>query len=269
VTRQGPPGSQALLQARHTPGADVRMAFTDRSIGNVSASVGGGDVAAARHRAARLVGAGLDDVVFMEQVHGARVAVVGRADRGAGAGRHADALRGADALATLDAGTVLAVLVADCVPVLLAGPERGVAAVHAGREGLVAGVVGAAVTTLSDLAGVSGAELVAVIGPAVGPCCYELPAGLAAAVEAAVPGTAARTKAGTTSIDLVAGVTRQLAAEGVVRIAREGGCTRCDPDRWFSHRAAAAGRAAAGRQAGLIVRGPSSLPDAAPAPAYT
>ncbi len=122
----------------------VRLAFTGRDAaaagGNVSLVIGGGDVRRNRAAATGLVGASPSETVFMAQVHGGEVAVVGAADRGRGADDHALAVPGVDALVTREPGVALAVLAADCVPVLLVDPGRGVGAVHAGRRGVVAGV---------------------------------------------------------------------------------------------------------------------------------
>ena len=128
-------------------------------------------------------------------------------------------------------------LVADCVPVVAAShPGRAVGAVHAGRGGVVAGVVPAALARPgADDAG----DVVALIGPAIGGCCYEVPADMAGSGRrqhrARGPAT---TTWGTPSLDLPAAVTAQLHAAGVARVERLGGCTRCHGDRWFSHRAA-------------------------------
>jgi polyphenol oxidase len=99
-----------------------------------------------RRRAAAALGARLDDVVVAEQVHGAVAAVVGAADRGRGARPDAAAVPGADALVTADPGTTLAVLAADCVPVVLYDPVAHVlACAHAGWRGTVAAAAAAAV----------------------------------------------------------------------------------------------------------------------------
>lgn len=231
----------------------VGLAFSDRANGNVSLSLGGGDVAAARARLVGTVGLAPRDAVFMEQVHGAGVATVGRGDRGRGAVRRDSAVTGVDALVTRDTDVALVVLVADCVPVLLADPGRAVAAVHAGRRGIVGGVVRAAVEALGD----DPRRLVAVLGPAIGVCCYEVPADLAEAVTASVPAAAGQTRWGSPSLDLPAAVTAQLTAAGVGAVRRSGSCTRCASDRWFSHRGDAP--ALRGRQAGVVCR--RAMPD--------
>lgn len=173
---------------------------------------------------------------LMVQVHGADVGVV---DAATPPGAE---LRGVDALVTGEPDRVLAVAAADCVPVLLAA-ERGVAAVHAGRRGVAAGVVGAA------LAALPGPAVRAAVGPAIGGCCYEVPAAMQADVLAHVhPAAASTTTWGTPSLDLPAAVVADLVAAGVDTV-RVGGCTRCEPG-WFSHRA----DPGAGRHLGLVVR---------------
>lgn len=229
----------------------VRLAFSDRSLGNVSLAVGGGDVATARTRLLAQVGLSSADAVFMQQAHGAGVAVVGRAERGRGLTHDQEPIPGVDALVTHDVDVALVVLVADCVPLLLVDPGRAVAAVHAGRRGIAAGVVGACVTVLGDDPG----RVVAVLGPAIGGCCYEVPAELADAVADTVPASRARTRWGSPALDLPAAVAEQLAVAGVGAVRQTGSCTRCHRDRWFSHRGDAP--AARGRQAGVVCRRPT------------
>jgi YfiH family protein len=139
-----------------------------------------------RRRAAAAVGTTLDDLVLAHQVHGARVVVVGDAERGRGARRAADAVADADGLVTADAGPVLVVLVADCVPMVLCDPEAGVlAAVHAGWRGTVAGVGPAAVAVMTGL-GAEPGRIWAWLGPAVAPGRYPVGADVARAVRRAL-----------------------------------------------------------------------------------
>ena len=117
------------------------------------------DVLVNRRRVAAALGADLGDFVFCNQVHGRRVAVVSAADRGRGALRLGDAVAVTDALVTTDPGTVLAILVADCVPIILVDPQAGVlACVHAGWRGTVAGVTGAALHAMQGLGARPGAD---------------------------------------------------------------------------------------------------------------
>jgi hypothetical protein len=230
-------------------GADrsIRFAFSTASDGNVSLAVGAPDPAA-RPRLADAIGAAPDDLVFMQQVHGSGVAVVDAGDRGRGLHGHDDGVPSVDALVTTDEGVALVVQVADCVPVLLADPGHAVGAVHAGRGGVTSGVVRAAVTAMAPA---DPARVEAVVGPAIGGCCYEVEQQLADDLALLVPEAVAKTSWGTPSLDLPVAVTAQLAAVGVGTVRRLGGCTRCTSSRWYSHRR----EPGAGRQAGVVVRG--------------
>jgi len=152
---------------------------------NLSLSVGDdpGCVRENRRRLATAFGADLGDFVFARQVHGAGVRVVADADRGSGAfsldaavgsaGRAGDA-GGADALVTSSPGVVLAILTADCVPIVLHDPVAGVlACVHAGWRGTVAGVTAAALAAMQRL-GACPADVTAGIGPAIGADRYQV-----------------------------------------------------------------------------------------------
>ena len=169
---------------------------------------------------------------FARQVHGAHVHVCGAGEEGAGPVE-------ADALIGTRRGVAVGVLVADCVPVLLADPAAGViGAVHAGRRGLVAGVVGEAVRAMVA----HGAQrLSAVLGPSICGACYEVPAAMQREVADVVPGTASTTTAGTPGLDLRAGVRWQLDRAGVADVTVVEACTFED-DAWFSHRGAGPGR---------------------------
>jgi YfiH family protein len=228
----------------------ARALFGGRGLGNASLVVGagGGD---GRRRALGRAGLRPSDAVFMEQVHGGGVARVGRADRGRGERDHRTAVPGVDALVTTDTDVALVVLTADCVPVLLVAPG-GVGAVHAGRRGVQAGVVAAAVAALAA-AGPPPSSMTALVGPAIGACCYEVPAGLAEEVVAEVPAARATTRWGAPALDLPAAVAGQLEQAGVGRVEDWWACTRCHAQRWFSHRATAAG-VGSGRNTGVVCR---------------
>jgi purine-nucleoside/S-methyl-5'-thioadenosine phosphorylase / adenosine deaminase len=143
---------------------------------NLSLSVGDdpASVLENRRRLAAALGASPGDFVFARQVHGAGVRVVGQADRGHGAFSLDDAIGDADALVTRSSGLVLAILAADCVPVVLHDPVAGVlACVHAGWRGTAAGVPAAAVAAMRDL-GSRPADVIAGIGPAIAPARYQV-----------------------------------------------------------------------------------------------
>ncbi|GIG23154.1 laccase domain protein [Cellulomonas chitinilytica] len=177
-------------------------------------------------------------VAYGRQVHGGTVAVVGS--------RPADPPE-ADALVSASPDLAVAVVVADCVPVLLADPVAGVvAAVHAGRRGLVAGVLQAALGAMVGQ-GASTERVRAAVGPAIAGASYEVPAELRAEVARVVPATWSTTSWGTPSLDLPAGVRAVLEQEGVASVSVSTRDTFTD-DRLFSFRRAAV----TGRFAGVV-----------------
>ncbi|CAN5316928.1 peptidoglycan editing factor PgeF [soil metagenome] len=178
--------------------------------------------------------AGLDrgELVFAQQVHGAGVAVV---DRASSRGRNGG-VAGVDALVTTTPGLGLVVLAADCLPVLLADPAAGVVAVaHAGRQGLVAGVLQATLTAMAGL-GATVVGTTAVIGPAACGRCYEVPPEMATEVDAAVPGSRSTTRSGTASVDLTRGAVAVLTGAGLSEVRTAGGCTLEQPELLYSYR---------------------------------
>jgi purine-nucleoside/S-methyl-5'-thioadenosine phosphorylase / adenosine deaminase len=132
------------------------------------------DVLENRRRAADAVGADPVDLVFCNQAHGREVRIVTAVDRGRGAWSLDDAIGNADALVTTDPGTVLVVMVADCVPIVLYDPAMHVlACVHAGWRGTVARVVDAALEAMATL-GARPENIIAGLGPAISPDSYQV-----------------------------------------------------------------------------------------------
>ncbi|MFE9706356.1 peptidoglycan editing factor PgeF [Streptomyces sp. NPDC005930] len=226
----------------------AHFGFTDRWGGvsavpyeelNLGGAVGDdpGAVTANRELAAKSLGVDPARVVWMNQVHGADVAVVDEpwGDR---------PVPRVDAVVTAERGLALAVLTADCVPVLLADPVAGVAAAaHAGRPGLVAGVVPAAVRAMTGL-GAEPARIVARTGPAVCGRCYEVPEEMRAEVAAIEPAGYAETSWGTPAVDVSAGVHAQLQRLGVRDRAQSPVCTRESEDHFSYRRDRTTGRLA-------------------------
>ncbi|MEV7548838.1 peptidoglycan editing factor PgeF [Amycolatopsis sp. NPDC089917] len=195
-----------------------------------------GDVYANRKRLATELGLTEDRLAWMEQVHGRTATVVD--------GSETSAAEATDALVTAQAGLALVVLVADCVPLMLADAEAGVvAAVHAGRVGARVGVVPAAVEAMRSL-GAEPARTEALLGPAICGDCYEVPADMAADVEKHVPGSACKTRKGTPGLDLRAGLWRQLADLGVGKIGVDPRCTNEDKTLFSFRRDGTTGRIA-------------------------
>lgn len=235
-----------------TPSPDagaVELAFTGRSAGRGSGPYAGlnlgghvgddpADVEANREVLAREVGVTRERLLFLDQVHGCDVVEVHGPWQGD--------VPTADAFVTSAEDLALAILVADCVPVLLHDDDgRAVGAVHAGRPGMVAGIVPRAVRAMRDL---GAQDIRATVGPSVCGRCYEVPQDMAMEAARTSPSAAARSWTGTTAIDVAAGVVEQLAAEGVP-VRWVPGCTRETADLYSYRRD---GRT--GRFAGVVAR---------------
>jgi YfiH family protein len=249
---QRPPEAQGAsppVEPIELPGGG-RALFTDRSHGNLSSV--GGDLAEGglRARARLRERYGMAVLLRGYQVHGR---VVGRvyAD---GARRHTPGARDdlldarewsdgaaqpsfeADGHATAAPGVAAMALTADCLPVVL-GAKGAVAALHAGWRGLASGVLAEGVLALREVGGVG--EVVAIVGPCAGRCCYEV----GEEVHAALGHAHSRGRL----IDLRAIARERLLAAGVAEVRDVAACTICD-ERFFSHRREGA---RAGRQAGI------------------
>jgi YfiH family protein len=219
------------------------------------------------------MGVPAQSVVRMRQVHGTRVVTV---RRGAGSPPGAPDSAEGDIAVSDDPGVVLCVKVADCVPILLADRRRGaVAAVHAGWRGTAAGAAQVAVGAMTEAFGTAPADIVAAIGPSIGPCCYRVGQDVRAAFEAAgtwdgslgawfrpapaieprhgVPGTDPAASGGGPGVflDTWLASADQLRAAGVpdsqIRVSRL--CTSCHREIFHSYRVDGA---AAGRMVGVI-----------------
>lgn len=227
-------GGYRVWRARR---ADVEVRFTGR---------GGLGPEAERAEVLRRIEPGAPPVAWARQIHSARVLPAQSGACGEG-----------DALFAESSDLALSIITADCVPVVLAGPD-GLAAVHAGWRGIAGGIVPA---TLEAAGGGSGWS--AWIGPAIGPCCYEVGEEVAEQVaavsgpEVVVPGPA-----GKPHLDLVAAVRRQLSAAGVEEIYSVPDCTRCDSERLYSYRREGKG---AGRNMAFIWRCSEGAAVSAPA----
>jgi YfiH family protein len=234
-----------LLFAANLRAAGIPHAFTTRQGGQstgpfASLNLGRGvddDPAAVRaNRQAVLQALALDPLRHVEadQVHGTVVAVVGAAD----AGR---SIAGADGLASIEPGTVLAMHAADCVTLLLADPRNGsVGAVHAGWRGTAAGIAVEAVRVLAERFGAHPDDLLAALGPSIGPCHYEVDEPVLERMRSwpwweTVTTPNAR---GRWQLDLRSANRRQLIDTGIPpdRIEVLDLCTYHHPDLFYSHR---------------------------------
>ena len=209
-------------------------------------------VAENRALVATLVGA---PVVFSSQIHGKNIIEIDDAAATPWLSETPPITAGeADALFTTT-GLGLGVLVADCVPVILASaptesPMAMVATAHAGRRGVELNVVGAVIERMK---GYGATEIKAAIGPSICGLCYEVPSEMREAVAAIEPKTWAQTRQGTPGLDLPAAVADQITRAGAQVVFQSTDCTLEHRD-YFSHRRATQRHdgGKTGRQAGVV-----------------
>jgi YfiH family protein len=223
----------ATLLPVHVPHGlpGLRVAFTSVAEGNLALHVGDDParVAAARARLEAGLGLGAGSLRFMEQVHSATVH-----DVPAGPALPGAPVPVADALVSADATAPLAVMVADCLPVVFAaatGSGAATAVAHAGRRGLLDGVLQG---TVARLRAAGAGPIQAWIGPAICGRCYEVPAAMAEEAERLLPGIAGTTSWGTPALDLPAAAAALLNGLGVA-VHAGAPCTRED-HAYYSYR---------------------------------
>ena len=236
-----PPGVAAFTTLRQGAGGSAPP-FGSFNLGNARGPDGDDPAAVAANRAALVACASLPSAPhWLRQVHGTGVLVVDRAlpagDATAERARMA-AEPEADAAVTAAQGVVLAVLTADCLPVVFASRDgRRVGAAHAGWRGLAAGVLENTVAALAA----PPETLLAWLGPAAGPLAYEVGAEVRDAFAGHEPAAAqafTATRPGHWHVDLYALARRRLRAAGIAAADIHGGglCTISDPQRFHSHR---------------------------------
>ena len=176
------------------------------------------NVAENRRRLCEAASADVARLAMNRQVHAATVNRAKAGERG----------REGDGLWTDEPGVPMLKVTADCLPIVLArqdGEKPALALLHAGRLGLLQGILEAGVAAL-------GGKLAAVIGPGIGPCCYEVGEDIADAYRTRFGAEVLRGR----NLDLWTAAERVLRTAGVENIERLDLCTACDPARFFSHR---------------------------------
>ncbi|MGO9057750.1 MAG: peptidoglycan editing factor PgeF [Candidatus Binataceae bacterium] len=178
------------------------------------------------------------EFVQVHQVHRNQVHVVDRHSRGITAV--------ADGMVTAAPNMILAILTADCVPILLFDADAGVAgALHAGWRGVIADIVSAGISAMASI-GARPERIRAALGPAIGACCFEVDIELARRFEAEIADAQRHVRQASDEkafIDLKGLVRDQLVREGLAAgaITDVAVCTRCSSDRYFSRRSAKGG----------------------------
>jgi hypothetical protein len=181
-------------------------------------------------------------IVGLRQVHGADACLVKSEDAGKGAAPGSKPLGSADALVSKDPGVTLMTLHADCLPILVVDPDLpAVAAIHSGWRGAVEDVAGSTIRAMKASFGSEPSRLVAFLGPSIGPCCYQVGDEVADAWKNRNGQThtgALDHRDGNWTLDLRIANTQLLLAAGLdeANIEISDICTKCNGDRWFSHR---------------------------------
>ncbi|MFB3737787.1 MAG: polyphenol oxidase family protein [Candidatus Velamenicoccus archaeovorus] len=235
------PGGMHALVSRRLERSGVLAAFLERSGGyshgpyaSLNGSFGVGDdpaaVAANRRKVAEAFGVTAFPIPGF--VHGTRLMPVGRGRIRDGYDGPPRAFALADGLHTRSAGMPLGAFSADCVIGVMAAPaEPRVVLFHAGWRGLASGMIGRAADLFPQRA-----EVHVALGPAIGPCHYEVGEEVVAAVGAGCGRAVAERRRGRTYLDLVATTRGALRREGIRRVDDTGTCTACERDRFFSFR---------------------------------
>jgi YfiH family protein len=245
----------AVRAGEPSPGGDEEFRFEDGPAGRIvrctaleslaehlfttrQLELRGDSIEADYTRIGEAFATGGEDVVRVRQVHGRTVLRVEP-------GVPVIGLPEADAIVSSDSCRPISVRIADCVPVLLADREgRAVAAIHAGWRGAAAGIIAATIEVVSEL-DVRAADLVASVGPAIGPCCYQVDEPVRSRFRAAMPGSDAWFAADDTGwrLDLWAAARDQLMSAGLrpEAIHVSGQCTAHQPEEFFSYRRDGAG----------------------------
>jgi YfiH family protein len=218
------PGTQVEVMVTTRHAGDASGARLQGMLGSLSAIEGCGHLA-------------VQETFALTQVHGASVVVLSRE----GTQLPKDFPQ-ADALVARGKGKAIAVRTADCAPVVMACPDGVFAVVHAGWRGLLQGVIPACTKALREQ-GVSPEELRAVVGPCIGPECYEFTeADLSPLVDHFGSSVRSTTSSGRPALNLREAVKASLKRSGVELVGCLGGCTACETDEdggplWFSYRA--------------------------------
>ena len=179
-------------------------------------------------------------VVTVRQVHGTEVLVLDQ--RSARVPKSSTDAHGYDAIVTDQPGVLVTVETADCVPILLLDPVRGVsAAVHAGWRGTLGGIVPKTVAVMQTRFGCSLRSIRAAIGPSIGVCCYEVNGPVLGPMKRSFPYWAEvveDVKGTKAHLDLRGFNRRQLEEVGIgpARIETVNLCTACHPDLFYSYR---------------------------------
>ncbi|HYP42337.1 MAG TPA: peptidoglycan editing factor PgeF [Chloroflexia bacterium] len=201
-----------------------------------------------RRKLAQRLDISLDNIVGCRQIHGTQVALVTRADAGRGMYPHLPSIEGADALLTCTPDLYLLALSADCPPVFFYDPARGaIGLAHSGWRGTIGRIAANVVEAMVDNFGSDPADIVAAIGPGIGPCCYSIGQNVLDAAKSAFALTPTSAppileeREGLTYFNLPQAIHQTLCDAGIPEknITVEPVCTAHNTNVFYSHRAEA------------------------------
>jgi len=190
-----------------------------------------------RRRFCDALGIEVGSLVIAQQIHGDRIAVIKETQAGCGAYRHEDAIPGADGMITSSRSIALAILTADCVPVLIVDPVReAIGIAHAGWRGTLQKIAAKTILGMNDAFGTEPANCLVAFGPSIGSCCYTVGEDVTSQFLRAF-GSAACVAGN--KLDLQQAIEIQLVEVGVERsnISSTGLCTACNLALFYSYRA--------------------------------
>ena len=226
-----------LFSTRLNPRADAAFGLNLGFKGGPSPEA----VIQTRKLACEALGADLSRLTVAGQVHSGHAVVIEGHDIGRGARGREDAIPGADGMVTDVPGAVLLILTADCLPVLLFDPQGRVGAFHAGWRGALAGIARNTVGLMVGRWGSKPPDLIAVLGPAIRRCCFEVGPEVAGRFSMASRACERQTvipREGRIFVDLPAFVKNELIRVGLAEenIIDVGLCTSCLSDLFYSYR---------------------------------
>jgi YfiH family protein len=196
-----------------------------------------GAVAENRQRFCDILDIDINSLVLAQQIHSDGIVIIDRSQAGCGAHRHEDAIPNADGMITRSRSIALAVLTADCVPMLVIDPVRKATGVaHVGWKGALRMIAAKTILKMRDTFGSVQSDCLVSLGPSIGPCCYEVKADVISQFQHVFGPVVYITR---NRLDLRRAVEMQLVDIGVEEsnISSEKLCTACNLDLFYSHRA--------------------------------
>lgn len=193
--------------------------------------------ATARKNLCGALGMNFENLTCGEQVHGVNVAVVDREVAGSGAGAPEMRIPATDALVTNLSGVPLAIMTADCVPVLYAAEDgSAIGAAHAGWRSALAGIAEKTLAVMEKTFGTPPGKVHAYLGPSIGQCCFQVREDVTGLLKEREAKYLRADAGGNTFLDLRGAVAERLRDAGIGSVTDSGACTKCNTNLFYSYR---------------------------------